>query len=495
MRVSTPAAPPAPTPITPEMSAQANLDYLKAISSPEYQQAFLNAEQQFRPQYTALNLAELNQYLMGNEQAKGLLDIQDLATRQSAATEAATRAQLRQQDIADVEALGARATAAFRAANPQLQAALSRAESLQGGGTPAAPDYESYVRNNPDLLRNYQENVSKNTGQSMAEYGKLHYTSDGKTEGRQLPMTAAVPAQNAFGEYEKAILAGRPGSEIQPGMVSQGLLGQQMYQDAIGASGLGAVGQTLQGRAQTLAQSTGALTPDEIRALQQSTREAYAARGTEMGTGAVSAEALARLTNQRERMMQDIGIASALNAASQQELGANRAFQQGVQAQDVSRQFGNVANQMQAQEANRMFAAQQGQQNIANLGALGQMRLGQQAADRAYALNLVGMQQGIAGDPFQAILGRPSQAMGAAQFQQQYAGGLLGNQGPQLFDPNAGSNLMFQNQANQNQFATSIYGSQTALAGAQAGATGSMVGGLLSGAGALGGGYVAAAAF
>ena len=85
--------------------------------------------------------------------------------------------------------------------------------------------------------------------------------------------------------------------------------------------------------------------------------------------------------------------------------------------------------------------------------------------------------------------------MGAAQFQQQYAGGLLGNQGPQLFDPNAGSNLMFQNQANQNQFATSIYGSQTALAGAQAGATGSMIGGLLSGAGALGGGYVAAAAF
>lgn len=378
MKTSVPAAPPAPAPITPQQTAQANIDYTMAMASPAVQGAFLAAEQQYRPEYTALNLQELNQYLQGTGGAPGILAQQDIAARAAADTSAATTSIQRAADIQDVMRLGPQAAQAFRAANPELQAALSRAEALQGG-------------------------------------------------------------QPGYNEFAQGALA--------------------MQERAQGMPELGAAGGILAQRAQQLAGSTGKLTAEELRSGQQAIREAYASRGTEMGSGAISAEALGRLANERGRMQEDLALAASLNQGTLQERGANRAFQQ---------------------------------QALGNLGLLGQLRGNELQANRGYAMNLVGAQQAVASDPFQAILGRPSQALGAAQFQQQYAGGLAGSmQGPQLFDPNAGANLLFQNQANQQQYNTSVYGAQMGLAGAKAGATGAMVGGLLSGLGAVGGGFAA----
>lgn len=103
-----------------------------------------------------------------------------------------------------------------------------------------------------------------------------------------------------------------------------------------------------------------------------------------------------------------------------------------------------------------------------------------------------GMNQATAADPFQAILGRPSQSPGMGMASSQFAAGLAGQQlGPNLFDPNAGINLGLQNQANLANYQSSIYGSQAGFAGAKAQARGSMIGGLLGGLGSLGGGFLA----
>ena len=56
-----------------------------------------------------------------------------------------------------------------------------------------------------------------------------------------------------------------------------------------------------------------------------------------------------------------------------------------------------------------------------------------------------------------------------------------------LFDPNAGINLSLQNNANQANYQSSIYGAQAGLAGAQAQAKGSMIAGGLGALGSLGG--------
>jgi hypothetical protein len=247
-----------------------------------------------------------------------------------------------------------------------------------------------------------------------------------------------------------------------PLQIEQGGLGQNLYGQAMGASGLGAAGQQLDARAQQLAQSTGKLTPTELRQLEQSSRAGYASRGREMGAGSVAGEAFARYANERQNMQQDLGLAAQLNQGSQQELGANRAFQGQVYNADLARQQANQAAQ--------------------------QNRTGQ---DRSYALALAQMQQGVASDPFMTILGRPSQSQQAGMASAQFASGLAGqNMGPMLFDPNAGINLALQNTSNQSNYQSSIYGSQAAMYGAQQQAKGSIMSGLLGAAGSVFGGPI-----
>jgi hypothetical protein len=99
-------------------------------------------------------------------------------------------------------------------------------------------------------------------------------------------------------------------------------------------------------------------------------------------------------------------------------------------------------------------------------------------------MNLVNARQATAVDPFAAILGRTSGAAGMGSQAAQFTAGLAGQQlGPNLFDPNAGINLALQNQANQSNYQSNIYGAQAGFAGAQAQARGAMIGGALSGLG------------
>lgn len=65
-------------------------------------------------------------------------------------------------------------------------------EELYNPGQSTA-NYEAYVRNNPDLLANWQNNTSKNTSMTLADYGREHYEAAGRNEGRALPMTAGTP--------------------------------------------------------------------------------------------------------------------------------------------------------------------------------------------------------------------------------------------------------------------------------------------------------------
>jgi hypothetical protein len=74
--------------------------------------------------------------------------------------------------------------------------------------------------------------------------------------------------------------------------------------------------------------------------------------------------------------------------------------------------------------------------------------------------------------------------MGMAQ--QQFAQGMAGQQGPQLFDPNAGINLALGQNANLSNYNANIFGSQAAFAGAQAQGQGAMIAGLGQGAAGVG---------
>lgn len=106
--------------------------------------------------------------------------------------------------------------------------------------------------------------------------------------------------------------------------------------------------------------------------------------------------------------------------------------------------------------------------------------MAQQAGAQAFGYN-----RALAGDVANILIGRPSTAyaMGSQAFGQ--GAGLAGQPtGPNLFDPNAGINLALQNQSNLGNYQASTYG-------ARVGAQGAVMGGLMSGLGALGGGFAA----
>jgi hypothetical protein len=102
-----------------------------------------------------------------------------------------------------------------------------------------------------------------------------------------------------------------------------------------GQVGAGALGGTLMEQAMRKAQSDGTLSAEASRDAVQSARSGMAARGMATGSAGLAAEMLNRDRFSRQRQFEDL------------------AFAQGVQTQDLGRQFQNVGNTMQADLANQ----------------------------------------------------------------------------------------------------------------------------------------------
>jgi hypothetical protein len=126
------------------------------------------SESQFRPQYAKLDNQIMRDNLLGAGNDPGLLNLFEtqIAPRASA-LDATTATKQRTADISDVEALGPRAAAAFKAANPDQAALLARLNE-QALGT-GASDIENELNRqamsdlrlggdiSPDENRNVQQ--------------------------------------------------------------------------------------------------------------------------------------------------------------------------------------------------------------------------------------------------------------------------------------------------------------------------------------------------
>ena len=105
----------------------------QGIADPALQNRIIGSENEFRPQYTALNLQDIQQTVEGVDGQSGLLDIITNASQQMEETRAATASSQRESDISDVEALGSRATDAFRASDPYAQELIDEQRALSQG--------------------------------------------------------------------------------------------------------------------------------------------------------------------------------------------------------------------------------------------------------------------------------------------------------------------------------------------------------------------------
>jgi hypothetical protein len=205
----------------------------------------------------------------------------------------------------------------------------------------------------------------------------------------------------------------------------------------------------------------------------------------------------AALANQQVNMqgqqfnaLNQSNVAQANRDAAQQAGLANQAAN--LQQQQLMAQYGyqtQAANQqanLGTAESNRAFQAQQLQNYYQNLGQAGQLYNQGLGADRAYAAQLVGLQQATMSDPYAAILGRSSTAGNVAQNTTNQGMNLSNMAGPALFNP-------------ESSYANNIYGgnqqSTNAANIATAQSNAAVLGGAMQGLGSLAGGQLGASIY
>ena len=471
---------------------QATRDYLAGIANPQTLTALLGAEAAARPQLGAQGLRDLSQFQSGAAQfnpqaflaarpdiaanyqndpgygqtygsleqyakaaadAEGLtsqfttaqggsLDLLKQAAGVTSGVETAANTALRTAGAADVAALAPQLAATYNQLNPEIQGSLQRAEALrrvpdayapmrtaafnaqQFGDLQFNPAQASLLGSAPQVglggydaaqasAQGYNAALAQSQGYNAQQAQARGYESQGYTpQGYQ----AAQAASGMQAEAER---------------LARGQLGQSLYGQALQA-GPSQAAQLLGGRAAEFAGSTGGLSPEEVRNLQQGTREAYAARGIEMSNPAIAAELAARSGAMRQRQGEDLAQAVALNQAYTQDLSANRQFGTGLYGQEIGLQQANQQAALQAALANQ----QSGQNlSLANLQALNQA--GQFTA-------------GLGADAAQFTANAANQAgqFGASAFNQaQLQNAMLGSQAGQ-FTAAAANQAALQNAQN-----------------------------------------------
>lgn len=207
----------------------------------------------------------------------------------------------------------------------------------------------------------------------------------------------------------------------------------------------------------------GNLSPSELRDVQQSSRAGFAARGLGATNASVTDEVLQTDAAKRQRLLQSLGIAGAVEAQNQGAAGLQNQLGLGVQSANLgagTAQQSALAQAAQFAEMQRQYQMQLQQQAIAN-------------------------QQATFFDPFQGVLGRSSGNIGTNQ-------GLFGNAGATTAGANAYTQQMFNPfNAYASDLYNTNYNAQAAANIANANNRAGILGGLLGGLGSLGGGFLA----
>jgi hypothetical protein len=501
----------------PQLGAQGLRDLSQfQAGAPQFNvQAFLAARPDILNNFNndpgyAQTYGSLEQYAKAAADAEGLtpqftttqggsLDLLRQSAGVTSGVETAANTALRTAGAADVAALAPQLAATYNQLNPQIQGSLQRAEDLR-----RVPDAYAPMRTaafNAQQFGDLQFNPAQASllgsapqvglgGYNAAQVGAQGYNpAQASAQGYNaaLAQSQGYNAQQAQSQGYNAALAqsqgydaaqaqsqgyqsqgytpqGYQAAQAGAGMqteaerLARGQLGQSLYSQALQA-GPSQAAQLLGGRAAEFAASTGQLSPEELRNIQQGTREAYAARGIEMSNPAIAAEAAARSGAMRQRQAEDLAQAVALNQVYTQDLSANRQFGTGLYGQEIGLQQANQQAALQAALANQQTGQNLSLANLQATNQAGQFTagLGAEAAQfGANAANQAGQFAATAAN--QAALQNAQLASQAGQF-----GASAANQA-------AIQNA--QNISQANQFGAGAFNQaqlQNALLGSQAG--------------------------
>ena len=418
----------------------------------------------------------------------------------------------RAADIADVAKLGPAAREAFKASNPELFAQLQAAGQLQTSDNqnlarlnaalataPGQQNISAQQITGPNINAQMvgRENTSFGNifptdiaAQQIGSQGQLGYnavnatgttartvgaqdvtaqqlTSPGSVQAQQLsaaqvaaPGTvgaervgaalietpAQVEARNVRARALQAQQVAAP-QQVQAGLIQPGTLGASLYGQALNA-GPSKISAALENAVLNNLTADGNLSAAEQRQAEQQVRASYAARGMAMSPQAISAEVQNRLVNQRQRAIENLGLAGQINQQLQAEQAANRGFAGNVFGADVGMQQQNIGNQFAAGQFNTQTGLQAA---LANQAAANQ--IAQQNQQVQMQAQLANQQAGLQAGQFNATTSIQAQqanqdALLRAQLANQQAGIQTGQ-----FNVQTGLQAGLANQEAANQMA------------------------------------------
>tara|TARA_R100000654_G_scaffold13087_1_gene28498 strand:- start:118 stop:1809 length:1692 start_codon:yes stop_codon:yes gene_type:complete len=485
----------APDPVNP---ADAQGEFLfgqgfkgfQGVTDPILQQRLLGAEATFRPQYTALELADIGTFARGTKE-RANPEYQRIQSRIKALKkgDAATKGAISEKKLREkakklypVPKKGFRESKKTRQKREQQQRlqddyVQQGLKGVSGQNAAEIAELEAQLASTPkrlgktrglfDLL---EESSQRAFDLQSQQLGQQRAADVAALQNFARPVVEAYRAADKESTGLAELATARAGRETGLGARGQGLLGSRVRSASAAERQLQEMGMTLgdlspteqealiSGRGTEFIQSTGELTPLEQRRVQQSARQASLARGRELGQGALAQEIANRFAEESGKREREIALGSQLLGQEASLRGARLGQGAGMLTQSEALAAQRRAEQLQRMQLGAGFI---GQEEGIQSGRFGQA---------------FGMNRALAGDAGNIILGRPSAAIGLGQQTLgQAQAGAAGQMGPQLFDPNVGINFAMQNQANQ-------FG----LLGAQAQADASRSAGFMGAAGTIG---------
>jgi len=195
----------------------------EGITDPKLQQRLIEAEKTFRPQYTALELAEQEAALFGRDGQMGLIGLQERASREFAPIEEAAK----RREVELLGTLGGDVTQALREADPEAtrlaDLAAQQAETLfaEGEGE-LSPERRRMAEQAARAGSLSRGRIGDQSSVAAELLGREQVRSGLRAEARQAGAGAFGQARQLGGDPSQ-FLFGRPSQASQMG---SGLYGQ-----------------------------------------------------------------------------------------------------------------------------------------------------------------------------------------------------------------------------------------------------------------------------
>ena len=476
-------SPSAPPPIDPGKSmgeylfGQGFATQYQGITDPRLQERLIGAEATYRPQYTALELADIGVMARGLDEREvadpRYAQAQDRISKLQAEL-ARTPGTISETRKAGLHGRNRSWTKTVSVPNPkraELEREIASQQKRLSGLSPtkmqmATPGLfdllEEQSRRAGDLQRSEAERQRESDVGALQEYAPQVVDAYRQADpySTQLADMASARASEDLGlaskgkEMMRAKIQGASKAEkklLESGAKLSDLSPTQqesiLRKSGIELSDLSPTEQEalLNKRGTEFLESTGELTALEKRRIEQQSRAGSLSRGREMDQGGLYDEVQSRMAEELNKRDREIALGSGLfnqGAAMRNQrigLGASLLGQEAGMSQSRMGLGGQFLGAGESLAAQRRAEQMQKQQFGAGL-------IGQEAAIRGQLLGQAfGMQRGMAGDVGMTLLGRPTQSIGlGGQMLGQAQAGAAGPMGPQLFDPNVGINMALQ---------------------------------------------------